>query len=220
MGAMIFKNRMDGGEMLAKLLTAYQDGKDVIILGLPRGGVVTAYAIAKKLHLPLDITCPRKLRAPYNPELAIGAVTETGSAIFNTSLIAQIGVSESYLKEEVERQTHSAKQRLALFRKNLPPRMLAGKVVIIVDDGLATGATMKAAIESVKQERAAKIVVAVPVSPIDTIHEIKQMADDVVCLATPAYFQAVGQFYQDFEQTEDEEVLALLQQAHGEFGAK
>lgn len=207
---MIFRDRRDAGEKLAGLLTEYREAKDTIILGLPRGGVVTAHAIAQKLRLPLDITCPRKIGAPFNPELAIGAVTESGFGIYNGSLIEQIGVSEQYIKEETEKEKQRAQQRLRLFRKDLPPRQLKGKTVILVDDGLATGATMKAAIESVKNEKAKKIVVAVPVSPVDTLHEIKQLADEVVCLATPSFFQAVGQFYERFDQTEDDEVLELL----------
>lgn len=206
----IFRDRYAAGEHLADLLSKYNHSKNTIILGLPRGGVVTAYAIAKKLNLPLDVTCPRKIGAPFNPELAIGAITETGEGVYNWSLINQIGIPEHYLQKEIEKQKEIAKQRLNSFRKGLPERKLARKTVIIVDDGLATGATMKAAITSAKKENAEKIVVAVPVSPSDTLQEIAEIADEVVCIATPPYFQAVGQFYEDFTQVEDDEVIELL----------
>lgn len=207
---MIFKDRKDAGEKLAALLTEYKNSKDTIILGLPRGGVVVAYAISQSLNVPLDITCPRKIGAPFNPELAIGAVTETGSPIFNWSLIEQMGVRENYIQHEVESETKRAQHRLQIYRKDLPPRNLKDKTVILVDDGLATGATMKAAIKSVKNEHAKTIVVAIPVSPIDTLAEIKQLADNVFCIDSPPFFQAVGQFYEHFNQTDDEEVLKLL----------
>lgn len=207
---MLFKNRSDAGNKLAVLLKDYRGRENVIVLGLPRGGVVTAFEIAKTLQLPLDVICPRKIGAPYNPELAIGAVTETGKGIFNDSLIKTLGVSKRFMEEEIARETQRAQQRLALFRKDRPPRNIKGKTVILVDDGLATGATMKAAIESVKFEGAKTIVVAVPVSPADTLLEIEQKVDKVVCLETPFDFQAIGQFYRDFSQVEDEEVLDLL----------
>lgn len=207
---MLFKDRKDAGEQLAKLLEKYKNSKDTIILGLPRGGVVTAYIAAIRLHLPLDITCPRKIGAPFNPELAIGAITETGEGVLNEPFIVQMGISNEYLSQEIEKQKQIANHRLNTFRKGLPPRNLKGKNVIIIDDGLATGATMKAAIESVKKEQAKKVIVAIPVSPVDTLQEIEQLCDEVICLATPPSFQAVGQFYHNFTQTEDEEVLDLL----------
>lgn len=207
---MIFKDRHDAGEKLSTLLLEFQNSKDTLILGLPRGGVVTAAAVAKKLHLPLDITCPRKIGAPFNPELAIGAVTETGQSIFNWPLIEQLGVPQSYLKQETENETKRAQHRLHQFRKDLPPRQIAGKNIILIDDGLATGATMKAAINSVKNEHPKSIIVAIPVSPIDTLEEIKPLVDQVICIASPSFFQAVGQFYEFFDQTDDEEVITLL----------
>lgn len=207
---MIFKDRHDAGEKLSTLLLEFQNSKDTLILGLPRGGVVTAAAVAKKLHLPLDITCPRKIGAPFNPELAIGAVTETGQSIFNWPLIEQLGVPQSYLKQETENETKRAHHRLHQFRKDLPPRQIAGKNIILIDDGLATGATMKAAINSVKNEHPKSIIVAIPVSPIDTLEEIKPLVDQVICIASPSFFQAVGQFYEFFDQTDDEEVITLL----------
>ncbi len=206
----MFIDRHDAGKKLAAALTDYKDIKDVIVIGLPRGGVVVAAQVAEYLHQPLDVICPRKIGAPFNPELALGAITETGQGHFNKQLIASIGVSPQYLEAECAKEKAVALRRLTLFRKGLPPLNVREKIVIIVDDGLATGATMKAAISSLKEQKALKIVVAVPVSPPDTAVEIRNMCDVFVCLDTPWSFQAVGQFYKNFEQTEDEEVVEIL----------
>lgn len=206
-----FRDRKEAGSQLASLLENYKNRSDTLILGLARGGVVTAASVAVKLHLPLDVMCPRKVGAPFNPELAIGAITETGEGIFHTSLIQQLEVTQAYLEHQVQLERQEAKHRLKIYRAGLPERSLSGKNVILVDDGLATGATMKAAISSARAERAKKVIVAVPVSPEDTLEAIRELADEVACLATPPFFQAVGQFYEDFSATEDEEVIALLQ---------
>jgi putative phosphoribosyl transferase len=211
---MIFRDRQDGGQQLAQALLKYRNFPDTVVLGLPRGGVVTAFEVAKALHLPLDITCPRKIGAPFNPEYAIGAITETGEGVFHDDLLARLGVSEQYIQQEVEKEKKQAQRRLSIFRKNRPKINLAGKTVIIVDDGLATGATMQAAIKSVKAEGAEKVVVAVPVAPSDTYEKIVNDVDEIIVLSTPSFFQAVGQFYQDFSQTEDEEVIKLLSLSH------
>ena len=212
---MLFKDRKEAGIRLAEALKQYKDRHDVIILGLPRGGVVTAYEVAHALHVPLDVTCPKKIGAPGNPEYAVGSITETGQGVFNQSIIRQLDISAAYIQEEVAAKTALAKQRLSSYRKNRPSIQLSDKVVILVDDGLATGFTMRAAIQSVKACSAKKIVVAIPVSPPDTIKEIEPLVDEIVCLATPEHFYAVGQFYGDFDQTEDEEVIELLQRAQG-----
>lgn len=207
---MLFKDRTEAGTQLAALMGKFKNAKNTIILGLPRGGVATAKALAKELNLPLDVTCPRKVGAPFNPELAIGAVTESGEGVYNWDLIRQVGISEEYLKQEAEKQSQIAQHRLKTFRKDLPPRKVEGKTVILVDDGLATGATMKAAIKSVRKENAAAIVVAVPVSPSDTLQDLQELADEVICIAAPPFFEAVGQFYLDFRQVEDDEVVMML----------
>ncbi len=207
---MIFTNRRDAGEKLVPELVKYRNDPNAVVIGLPRGGVVTAFEVARGLHLPLDVVCPRKVGAPFNPELAIGAITETGEGVFQHDLIAHLGISQKYIEEEVEKEKKVAQRRLALFRKNRPKVSLKGKTVIIVDDGLATGATMQAAIKSVKKEMAEKIVVAVPVSPPDIYEKIQEEVDEIVVLDTPALFAAVGQFYVDFAGTEDEEVVELL----------
>lgn len=208
----MFRNRIDAGKKLAVALKGFENTKDTIVIGLPRGGVVLAYEVAKQLHLPLDIICPRKIGAPWNPEFAVGAVTETGHYILDQNSIAQLQISERYLHDEIEKEKEQAQRRLSLFRPGRKPRDLKGKTIILVDDGLATGMTMKAAILSSQLEGATKIVVAVPVSPRDTLEEIRQQADEVVCLATPAFFEAVGQFYDEFYPVEDSEVVALMQQ--------
>lgn len=207
---MIFTNRKDAGERLVPELIKYRNDPNAVVIGLPRGGVVTAFEVAKGLHLPLDVVCPRKVGAPFNPELAIGAITETGEGVFHYDLISYLGVSPKYIEQEVEKEKKVAQRRLALFRKNRPKIDLQGKSVILVDDGLATGATMQAAIKSVKKEKAEKIVVAVPVAPQDIYEKLQEEVDEIIVLDTPASFSAVGQFYIEFAGTEDEEVVELL----------
>lgn len=210
---MFFKNRHDAGIKLANALLKYQKTEDTVVIGLPRGGVVTAFEIAASLGLPLDVVCPRKIGAPCNPELAIGAVTETGAGFFNDGLISQLSVSQEYLKAEIAKERKESAHRTSLFRKNRPPLHLENKTVILVDDGLATGATMKAAIQWVKNQKPSHLIVAVPVAPQDSLLEIENLADVVVCLYVPSLFYAVGQFYENFNQTSDEEVIKLLDQA-------
>lgn len=195
---MKFENRLHAGKALAKALKNYPNA---IAIGLPRGGVVVAAEVAKAHHIPLDIICPRKIGSPLNPEYALGAVTETGEAI----LEFPAEVDEIILKEAAE-----AKRRLSLYRGSRPPRQLKGKTVLLIDDGLATGSTMKAAIATAKSEHAAKIIVAVPVSPPDTLAEIKDLVDETVCLLTPHDFVAVGQFYNHFAPVTDQEVIQYL----------
>lgn len=207
---MKFRDRREAGALLAKELERYGDREQIVIIGLPRGGVPIAYEVARSLGAPLDIVCPRKVGAPMNKEYAIGAITETGEGIFDQNAIAGLQISKDYIVEEVKRQQAEARHRLDVYRAGLPPRDLKGRTVVIVDDGLATGSTMKAAIQSVKAEGASEIIVAVPVAPRDTLEEIATMVDDVVCLYVPYEFHAVGEFYQDFRSTEDEEVVELM----------
>ena len=207
-----FSDRVDAGKRLASALKD-SAGKDAIVLAIPRGGVVVGYEISKALHLPLDVIIPRKIGAPYNPELAIGAMTEDGTIILDKGLVAYLGVPESYIKAESEHQKHEIERRLTMYRQNEPYPNLKGKDVIIVDDGIATGSTMKAALASVKNRGARTVTVAVPVGPPSTIMELKQQADRVVCPYTPEYFEAIGQFYMDFSQTTDEEVIEMLRES-------
>jgi len=206
-----FSDRADAGKRLASALTNFA-GKNAIVLTIPRGGVVVGYEISKALRLPLDVIIPHKIGAPDNAELAIGAMTEDGTIILDKSLVSYLGVSEEYIKAESERQKHEINRRLKMYRQNEPYANLSGTDVIIVDDGIATGSTMKAALASVKNRGARSVTVAVPVGPPSTINELKRQADRVVCLYMPEYFGAIGQFYRDFNQTTDEEVIELLKE--------
>ncbi len=206
-----FSGRIDAGKRLASALKDFS-GKKGIVLAIPRGGVVVGYEIAKTLNLQLDVIIPRKIGAPDNPELAIGAVAEDGTAILDENLVRYLGVSREYIKEEIERQKQEIQRRLKLYRQDTSYPNLKGLDVIVADDGIATGSTMKAALASVKKRGAASVTVAIPVGPPSTIVELQKMADRVVCLYTPEYFQAIGEFYSDFSQTSDEEVIRLLRE--------
>jgi putative phosphoribosyl transferase len=207
-----FASRVDAGKRLAETLKKNFVGTDGVVLAIPRGGVVVGYEIAQALNLPLDVIVPRKLGAPYNPELAIGAVAEDGSTVLDSSLVAYLDVSQDYLNGEIQRQKKEIERRQTAYRQGMLARQIKGKDVIVVDDGIATGSTMKAALASVKNKGAKSITVAIPVGPPSTIQELKKLADRVICLYTPEYFQAIGQFYQDFSQTSDEEVIELIKQ--------
>lgn len=206
-----FEDRVEAGRKLAEALEGFTDG-NAIVLAIPRGGVVVGFEIAKALNLPLDVIIPHKIGAPDNPELAIGAMTEDGTTILDEQLVTYLGVSQDYIKEESGRQKNEIERRLKFYRQNLPYPNLEGLDVILVDDGVATGSTMKAALASVKHKNAKTVTVAVPVAPPSTVAELKKQATCVVCLYAPEYFQAIGQFYLDFSQTTDQEVIQLLQQ--------
>jgi len=214
-----FVDRVDAGKRLASALKNFSAEKG-IVLAIPRGGVVVGYVIAKTLNLPLDVIIPRKIGAPDNPELAIGAIAEDGTAILDQNLIKYLGVSREYVVEETERQKQEIRRRLKLYRQDISYPDLKGLDVIVVDDGIATGSTMKAALDSVKNRGAASVTVAVPVGPPSTIEELEKMADRVVCIYTPEFFQAIGEFYQDFNQTSDEEVIGLLLENKRNFDKK
>lgn len=207
---MLFNDRSDAGVQLAAELQKYKERKDVIVLGLTRGGVVTASEVATLLHVPLNVVVVRKIGAPGNPELALGAVSEHGEGVFNEHLIGLLGVSPEYLASEAERQKTIVKQRLSLYRSNMKAPDIKAKTVILVDDGIATGASMKAAIKSVRTARPKKIVLALPVASPDSLKKIEKEVDEVICLASPSYFEAVGSFYRLFDQTSDEEIIRLL----------
>jgi putative phosphoribosyl transferase len=206
-----FADRVDAGKRLASALKDFK-GKDAIVLAIPRGGVVVGYQIAKELNLRLDVIIPRKIGAPDNPELAIGAMTEDGTAILDEGLMNYLGVPRQYVKEESERQKNEINRRLKMYRQNESTPDLKGCDVIIVDDGIATGSTMKAALASVKKGGAKTVTIAIPVGPPSTINELRKQADKVICPYMPEYFAAIGQFYGDFTQTTDEEVIQLLKE--------
>ncbi len=210
----MFKNREEAGRRLAERLSRYR-GQDTVVLAIPRGGVVVGFEVAKALGASLDIIVPRKIGAPHNPELAIGAVAQDGSMMLDTELVAYLGVSAGYVREEAERQIREIGRRMELYRGKKPYPKLEGRTVIIVDDGIATGATMRAAVASVRKQRPAKLIVAIPVGPPDRVDSLRGEVDEVVCLSTPESFLAVGEFYQDFSQTEDETVIRLLRIMEG-----
>lgn len=202
-------DRRQAGEQLARALEEYR-GNNVIVLGIPRGGVVVAREVAAHLGCPLDIVVPRKIGAPFNPELAIGAVAADGSRVLDRELIARLGVPAEYLEQETKNQQTEIKRRMKEYRAGRPPLQIAGKTVIVVDDGVATGATTRAAITYVKKQRPGELVLAVPVGPKDTLGRLETEVDRLVFLSAPEVFYAVGQFYERFEQTTDQEVVALL----------
>lgn len=209
---MLFKDRKDAGKQLAEALNDYKDASDAIIIALPRGGVVVGYEVATVLNLPLDIVCPRKIPAPFNPELALGAVTETGEGFFS-HYVEDFQVPKDYLDRMIQQETVEAQRRLNHFRNHRPQREIKGKKVILIDDGIATGSTMKAAIQTLKKEEASEMILAVPVAPPDTLKQLSTLVTKVVCLESPSLFYAVGQFYELFDQTSDEEVIELLDRA-------
>jgi putative phosphoribosyl transferase len=204
-----FVDRVDAGKRLALALKDFSR-ENGVVLAIPRGGVVVGFEIAQLLSVPLDVIIPRKIGAPDNPELAIGAIAEDGTVILDDHLITYLGVTREYLQEELERQKHEIGRRLKLYRQDPSYPNLKKLDVIVVDDGIATGSTMKAALASVKNRGAASVTVAVSVGSPSTIGELEKMADRVVCLYTPEFFQAIGEFYEDFSQTSDEEVIGLL----------
>jgi len=207
-----FKDRRDAGKKLVSKLEKYKNNPDAIVIGLPRGGVVTALEVAKALQLPLDIIVPRKIACPMQPELAVGALTQEGEPFFDEKLMRSMGVTKKDLQEVVQRERKEAARRIALYRENRPPLDLENKIAIIVDDGIATGATMLAAIKSAKNLGAQKIVAAVPVSPAESLKKIEKEVDEVIFLDTPAPFWGVGGFYDLFLQTEDDEVVAIMRE--------
>jgi putative phosphoribosyl transferase len=209
----MFNDRRDAGVQLASRLEEYKGQTGVLVLALPRGGVVTGYEIAYYLKVPLDIVIVRKIGFPGQPELAIGAVSETGRVVLNESIISAYGVSKDYIEREVSQQKKEISRRAELYRKGKRLPSLEGKSIVLVDDGVATGATMKAAIITLKEEKLKKLIVALPVAPVGIADEIEQMADTFVCIETPFDFMAVGAYYHDFTQVTDEEVVDLLKRS-------
>lgn len=207
---MYFYDRTQAGKALFEPLKAYKDKKDVVVCGLLRGGVPLAHAISKGLGIPLQVISVKKIGAPFQSELAIGAVCQDGSYFLNSRLAAYFGFSEETLREEIANHKEMALEKYKKFSPYLPAIPLKGKTAILVDDGLATGATMMASIQYAKNQGAERIVVAVPVASVDSFEQAERVADEVVCLMTPESFNAVGEFYRDFTQVEDEEVLRYL----------
>ncbi len=206
----MFIDRKDAGVQLAERLKGHANEKGALVLALPRGGVVTGAEIARRLKIPLDVLIVRKIGHPLQTELAVGAVSETGTVELNQSIIAASDVSKVYIDEEVSVQKREISRRVELYRSGKGIVPLEGKTIILVDDGVATGATLKAAIATLRREKISRLVVAVPVAPPETARELERMADEFICLETPSNFMAVGAHYQDFVQVMDDEVVKLL----------
>ena len=206
----MFYDRVDAAEKLVKQLDNYKNLPDVVVLAMPRGGVVTGKIVADKLHVPLDIIITRKITAPGNQEYAIGAVAESGDPVLNDEVIGTMGITPDYLDKEIANEREEIDRRLNLYRGNNKSLDLKDKIVILVDDGIATGLTVQAAIEYLKTSNAKKIIIAVPVIPEDTVKQLKNKVDDLIYLDAPEQFFAVGQFYDQFEQVSDDAVVELL----------
>ncbi len=211
----VFSSRVEAGRMLAAALSSYK-GKDVVVLGIPRGRLPVAREVADALQAPLDIVVVRKLGAPGQPELGIGAVVDGDHprAIFNQEVIESLGVEDDYINREIERQLKEIKRREIAYRGGEPPVALAGKTVIVVDDGIATGSSVRAALRGVRRAKPRQVILAVPVAPAETLEALRHDADKIVGLETPQDFYAVGQFYRDFHQVSDDEIKRILAASH------
>jgi putative phosphoribosyl transferase len=207
---MMFSDRSEAGRMLAKRLGAYAKRENVIVLGIPRGGVVVACEVAEQLEVPFDVFVLRKLGVPGHEELAFGAIATGGVRFVDRDLIESLSISDHEIAWVTERERAELERRELAYRSGRPPLDVQGKTVIVVDDGIATGASMKAGIKALRQLAPARIVIAVPVAPPSTCERLKSEVAELICLDMPKFFMAVGQFYEDFSQVTDEEVTALL----------
>lgn len=214
-----FADRREGGRRLARALWHYRAMPNTIVVGLPRGGVVTAAAIAEDLDLPLDVLVVRKLGTPGQQELAMGAIGPGGIRVLNEDVIAALRITPDQIDTVGRREQFELERRERLYRGARPPLDFAGENVIVVDDGLATGSTMSAAIAVIRRHKPARIILAVPVAPIETCEAFRPMVDELVYLETPEPFQAVGYWYVDFAQVEDDEVVQTLERARSCVGA-
>jgi len=209
----MFRDRREAGRYLADLLAEYAGRDDVIVLALPRGGVPVGYEVARRLGAPLDVFVVRKLGVPGQPELAMGAIASGGVRVLNHDIVEQLGIPEGVIDAIAAREQQELERRERLYRGDRPAPDLRGKTVILVDDGLATGSTMRSAAAAIKQQSPARLVVAAPVAARATCEELEEIVDQVVCAVTPFPFYAVGQWYRDFRETSDDEVRELLTQA-------
>ena len=212
---LVFRDRRDAGRELAKLLQGLKAAGDVVVLALPRGGVPVAYEIARALDATLDVFLVRKLGTPGHAELAMGAIASGGSRVINEEVVQALHIPQDVIDAAASREQSELERRDAAYRQGRQLAPLENRTVILVDDGLATGSTMKAAVQAVKQHKPVRVVVAVPVGAPETCHALRELADEVICARTPSSFSAVGQWYRDFSQTTDDEVIALLNESKG-----
>ncbi|HVB35260.1 MAG TPA: phosphoribosyltransferase [Patescibacteria group bacterium] len=210
---MIFQDRTQAGRMLAHALRGYAGRQDAIVLGAPRGGVPVAFEVATQLKLPLDVFVLRKLGVPWQEELAFGAIAEGGIRVLEEEILDSVGLSPSQIEEVARQEQKELDRRLLIYRAGRPPLDVRGRTVILVDDGIATGSTARAAITALRQMQPARIVLAVPVAPPSTCLRLRSLADELVVLEEPDSFYAIGQFYLDFEPVSDQEVTGLLARA-------
>ncbi|HLA81070.1 MAG TPA: phosphoribosyltransferase [Thermoleophilia bacterium] len=206
-------DRRAAGRLLAEKLTAYADREDTVVLGLPRGGVVVAFEVAKALNAPLDVLLVRKLGAPGQEELAFGAIASGGVRVMNEDVVRAFDLSQAQIEAVIAREQAELERRARAYRGESPPPELEGKTVIVVDDGLATGASMRTALRSLRAHGLKRLILAVPVAPASTCAAMAKEADEAICLMTPEPFYAIGQWYEDFFQTSDQEVVELLREA-------
>lgn len=216
---MLFHDRTHAGRLLSNALRPYANRSDVLVLALPRGGVPVAFEVARELNLPLDVFLVRKLGVPGQEELAMGAIASGGVRVVNADVVRALGISEDVIDSVAAEEQEELARRERAYRDDRPPPEVQGRTVLLVDDGLATGSTMRAAIAALRKLRPERIIVAVPVGASQTCSDMAEEADDVVCLRTPEPFYAVGAWYQDFSQTSDEDVSVLLRQAAEKDGA-
>ena len=213
----MFKNREEAGELLAQELIQFRKDPSAILLALPRGGVAVAYQLSLALHLPLDVLITRKIGAPGNPEYALGAVSETGAVYWNREALLGLSLTERQLSAAVQAQQKEVTRRVALYRQGRPFPDLNDRTVILVDDGLATGATFFASVATARQGNPRRVIGAIPVGPRSTVEEARKLVDQLIVLRVPDPFYAVGNLYRDFEQVEDREVLQYLNLAEEAF---
>jgi predicted phosphoribosyltransferase len=213
---MQFQDRAEAGRYLATKLTRYANRPDVLVLALPRGGVPVAFEVARALNAPLDVYLVRKLGVPGHEELAMGAIASGGVGVLNDEVVRALGIADDQLQAITAEQQRELERRERAYRGDRPPPDVRGRTVILVDDGLATGSTMRAAVAALRQQGPARIVVAVPVATPEICDEFRSEVDDVVCAVTPQPLYAVGLWYHDFSQTTDEEVRALLERVQHE----
>ncbi len=208
-----YRNRHEAGKVLGEFLAEYGGQADVIVLALPRGGVPVAFEVARRLEAPLDLMLVRKLGVPGHEELAMGALATGGARVTNPEVVRSLGISDDVLDAVTDRERAELQRRERAYRGDRPPPEVTGRQVLVVDDGLATGASMRVAVAALRQQNPARLVVAVPVAPPDTVRQFQHEGVEVVCPATPEAFAGVGKWYVDFDQTSDEEVRELLAQA-------